>query len=66
MASEPLLKLLTRAGIGSRRSITGMIKQGRVAVNGEAVENFRHPVNVKTDRILIDGKPIDFKSEPTV
>lgn len=66
MASEPLLKLLARAGIGSRRRLTEMIKQGRVAVNGAVVEDFRHPVDATADRILIDGKPVDFKSEPIV
>jgi 23S rRNA pseudouridine2605 synthase len=66
MASESLLKLLTGAGIGSRRRITEMIKQGRVTVNGEAVDNFRHPVNVKSDRILIDGQPVAVKAEPVV
>jgi 23S rRNA pseudouridine2605 synthase len=57
----PLLKLLTEAGIGSRRRITHAIKNGRVEVNGEPVENFRHPVNPETDRISVNGKIVDLK-----
>jgi len=42
------------------------IKQGRVTINGSVVEDFRHPVNKKTDRIMIDGQPVDLKAEPAV
>jgi len=37
------------------------IKNGRVEVNGEPVENFRHPVNLETDRVSVYGKPVDLK-----
>lgn len=66
MNSEPLLKILTRAGIGSRRRLSEAIKRGRVAVNGKAVEDFRYPVNKETDHISLDGKPVDFKAQPVV
>jgi 23S rRNA pseudouridine2605 synthase len=62
----PLLKALTEAGVGSRRRVTDAIKNGRVKVNGEPVENFRHPVNPETDRISINGKPVDLKPRRTV
>jgi 23S rRNA pseudouridine2605 synthase len=59
--SIPLLKVLTEAGVGSRRRIADAIKNGRVEVNGEPVENFRHPVNPETDRVTVYGKPVDLK-----
>ncbi len=66
MPSIPLLKALTEAGIGSRRRIADAIKNGRVQVNGEPVENFRHPVNLETDRVSINGKPVDLKPKHVV
>ena len=64
--SVPLLKALTEAGVGSRRRVADAIKNGRVKVNGEPVENFRHPVNPETDRVSIDGKPVDLRPGQTV
>jgi len=60
-SSVPLLKALTEAGLGSRRRVADAIKNGRVEVNGETMENFRHPVNPETDRVLVNGKPVDLK-----
>jgi 23S rRNA pseudouridine2605 synthase len=62
----PLLKALTEAGIGSRRRIADAIKNGRVEVNGQPVENFRHPVNPETDRVSLHGKPVDLKPRCTI
>ena len=42
------------------------IKNGGVEVNGETVENFRHPVNPETDRVSVHGKPVDLKPRRTV
>ncbi|MCJ7514900.1 MAG: rRNA pseudouridine synthase [Dehalococcoidia bacterium] len=64
--SIPLLKALTEAGAGSRRRIADAIKNGRVQVNGETIENFRHPMNPETDRVSINGKPVDLKPRRTV
>jgi 23S rRNA pseudouridine2605 synthase len=64
--SVPLLKALTEAGVGSRRRITDAIKNGRVEVNGEPVENFRHPVNPETDRVSVNGKMVDLRPRHTV
>ncbi len=66
MTSEPLLKVLTSAGIGSRRKMADAIRQGRAEINGEVVEDFRHPVNTDTDRISLDGQPVYCKPEQTV
>lgn len=61
-----LLKALTEAGVGSRRKIADAIKNGRVRVNGQPVENFRHPVNPETDRVSLNGKPVDLKPRRTI
>ncbi|OGN95184.1 MAG: pseudouridine synthase [Chloroflexi bacterium RBG_13_50_10] len=66
MSSVPLLKTLTEAGLGSRRRMADAIKNGRVKVNGEPVENFRHPVNPETDHVSINGKPVDLKPGRTI
>ena len=42
------------------------IKNGGVKVNGEPVEDFRHPVNPETDRVSVYGKAVDLKPRRTV
>jgi 23S rRNA pseudouridine2605 synthase len=59
--SIPLLKALTEAGVGSRRRIADAIKNGRVKVNGETAQDFRHPVSPETDRVSVNGKQIDLR-----
>lgn len=66
MQTLPLLKLLTSSGIGSRRRLAEAIKTGRVAVNGEIVEDFRYPVDVAADRISVDGHSIGTEVRETV
>lgn len=61
-----LLKALTEAGAGSRRKIAESIKNSRVQVNGKVVDNFRHPVNPQTDRVTINGNPVNLKPARTV
>ncbi len=61
MKSESLLKVLTGAGIGSRRRMAEAIKHDRVLVNGQVVEDFRHPVNTETDLIVVDGRTVDLQ-----
>jgi 23S rRNA pseudouridine2605 synthase len=66
MATQPIIKLLTSHGAGSRRKMTETIKRGLVAVNGKVIESFIHPVNTETDRITINGKPFIIEEEPMV
>ena len=66
MKSGTLLKLLVDAGLGSRRRLADAIRQGRVQVNGEVVEDFLHLVNVESDTATIDGKQISLRCEPAV
>lgn len=66
VSTNTLLKALTEAGLGSRRKMADAIKNGRVNVNGTIAENFRQPVNVNTDHILLDGKPLKLKAEQVI
>lgn len=66
METKPLLKALSEAGIASRRWLAVSIKQGSVKVNGKIAENFRQPVNIKSDHITINGQPVDLKPEQPV
>lgn len=61
---QPIIRLLTSTGLGSRRKMTAAIKNGQVAVNGKTIESFLHPVNPESDRVTIDGKPISTKVNP--
>ncbi|MFH1002886.1 MAG: pseudouridine synthase [Chloroflexota bacterium] len=66
MSSTPLLKALTRAGIGPRRRLADAIREGRVTVNGTVAEDFRQPVDTATDHITVGGQPVNLKPPPAV
>ena len=66
MESQPLIKILTASGTGSRRQMTAAIKRGGVTVNGRVVENFNEPVNPEIDVITVDGTHIDIKTGPHI
>jgi len=66
MSSMPLLKALAVAGIGPRRQLADAIRQGRVEVNGKAVEDFRFPLNMETDHVSIDKRAVDLKPRQAV
>lgn len=66
MTETTLLKVLTEAGLGSRRKMTEAIKNGKVRVNGAVAENFRLPVNTETDKILFEGRPLNLQAEEVV
>ena len=61
MAAKPLLKALTEAGAGSRRTLTDAIKQGKVTVNNQPVESFHHPIDPEKDTIRFDGDIVDLQ-----
>ncbi len=63
MEKQPLLKVLTQAGTGSRRRMSAAIKEGRVRVNGEAVTGFNHPVDPQRDEIYLDGRRLDVRPQ---
>lgn len=60
---ERLQKLLSAAGICSRRVAEGYIAAGRVTVNGIPAE-LGQRADSETDDIRLDGKPISGPAEP--
>ena len=66
MAKEPLIKVLTGAGIGSRRKVADLIRGEKVRVNGEIVTGFNHPVDAGKDKVTVAGKPVTVQREETV
>ncbi len=64
--STSLLKALAESGIGPRRWLANAIKRGLVEVNGKVAEDFRQPVNVESDRVLINGQVVCLKPEGLV
>src|SRR5687768_14420 len=51
---ERIAKVLSRAGVASRRDAERLILEGRVSVNGETVTNPARNVTEK-DRVVVDG-----------
>lgn len=56
---KTLDRVLSRAGLGSRTEARSWIGTGRVRVNGLLVQTPDYWVNPKTDKVLLDDKPID-------
>ena len=54
---ERLQKLLSAAGVCSRRAAEGYIPAGRVSVNGEAA-SLGQRADPQRDEILVDGRPL--------
>jgi 23S rRNA pseudouridine2605 synthase len=63
---EDLLRVLTGAGVGSRRKVATAIMESRVTVNGKVVDHLRQPVDSRNDRITIDGVEIKLAKEKHV
>ncbi|OIQ25642.1 MAG: pseudouridine synthase [Alphaproteobacteria bacterium MedPE-SWcel] len=60
---DRIAKVLSRAGVASRREAERMIAEGRVVVNGKTIES--PALNVTdTDRILVDGNPLPAAEAP--
>ncbi|GFE58876.1 pseudouridine synthase [Geobacter sp. AOG1] len=56
--AERLQKLLSQAGIASRREAETLIVAGRVTVNGQVVTELGTKADPLTDQITVDGKPV--------
>jgi 23S rRNA pseudouridine2605 synthase len=56
MAAERLQKILSRAGVTSRRKAEELIVSGRVTVNGAAVTELGSKADLEQDHIKVDGK----------
>ena len=56
--ADRLQKLLSQAGIASRREAETLIVAGRVTVNGQVVTELGTKADPLTDQITVDGKPV--------
>jgi 23S rRNA pseudouridine2605 synthase len=56
MSEERLQKILSRAGVASRRKAEQMILEGRVTVNGQIVTELGSKADLEQDHIKADGK----------
>ena len=56
--AERLQKILSAAGIASRRTAETLIQQGRVSVNGRTVTELGTKAEVDADEIRVDGRRI--------
>lgn len=62
MDSRPLKTLdrvLSKAGIGSRTETRRWIGEGRIQVNGQTIRTPDHWVDLASDKVTFDGKPIE-------
>jgi 23S rRNA pseudouridine2605 synthase len=60
---ERLNKVLSRAGVTSRRHAEIMMSRGRVSVNGEVVTEMGHRVNPDTDIVSVDGSVVSLHTD---
>lgn len=56
---KTLDRVLSKAGVGSRTEARSWIGGGRVRVNGLLVQTPDYWVNIKTDKVTLDDKPMD-------
>lgn len=59
---DRIQKLLSAAGVCSRRQAEEFLRNGRVAVNGSAA-SLGDRADPETDRITLDGRPVRFPAE---
>jgi pseudouridine synthase len=55
---KTLERVLSKAGVGSRTVARSMIHARRVEVNGHVIENPDHWVDLRRDRVRVDGQPL--------
>lgn len=49
-------RFLARAGLGSRRGVEELVRDGRVTIDGEAVTDLGRQIDPSTDAVRVDGK----------
>jgi 23S rRNA pseudouridine2605 synthase len=64
MTTERLQKILSRAGIASRRKAEQLILEGRVMVNGKVVSQLGTKADSEIDHIKVDGKLLSARRIP--
>lgn len=55
---KTLDRILSKAGLGSRTDARFWIKVGRVKVNGKVIKDPGHWINLDSDKVVFDGKPV--------
>jgi 23S rRNA pseudouridine2605 synthase len=60
---ERLQKILSQAGVASRREAESIITAGRVAINGSIVTELGSRADASRDRITLDGRPVRIDPE---
>ena len=63
MSEERLQKILSRAGIASRRAAEQMILDGRVTVDGKIITELGAKFDININKISVDNKPIPLTEE---
>lgn len=58
---KTLERVVSKAGVGSRREARSWIAAGRVAVNGRKVLDPDHWIDLELDRVEFDGDPLEPK-----
>ena len=56
--TKTLERVFSKAGLGSRTEARSWIGAGRVQVNGKVIRNPDHWIDLASDRISLDGKPL--------
>ena len=62
---ERLQKIISAAGVTSRRAAEELITEGRVRVNGKVVTELGTNADASKDHIKVDGKLINPRQQPT-
>jgi 23S rRNA pseudouridine2605 synthase len=60
---ERIQKILAAAGVGSRRGVEEMVRQGRVTVNGITSTELPILVDAEQDRVTVDGEFIKLRRQ---
>jgi len=58
MPEDRLQKILSQAGVASRRQAEQLIVEGRVSVNGQTITELGSKANLESDHIKVDGRLI--------
>lgn len=60
--TERLDKILSTHGFGSRKDVHSLLAQKRVSVNGEMTRSGDMHVSLESDKIAVDGEPIQIQT----